>query len=104
MQGILTKERMINVVEQDEIRSKIVEQTYINRYGNRSIKLVNTRLDFEAEYIFIGFTPKGVKLGEIISEGPAGQRWIGKRAEIKLKEYCLDIQVDKCSFYKHIEL
>jgi len=41
------------------------------------IKIPHYGLDFEGEFVFLGFTKSGrVRLGEIHSSGPQGIKWI----------------------------
>ena len=82
----------------------IMEIVETDRFGNKVIKLENSRLDFEHEYIFLGMTAKTIKLGEIVSEGPNGKKWIGKRAKIENNITSLKISTDNYNYSKVIDL
>lgn len=50
----------------------ILKEVYKNDVGLDVISLGNCRLDFEAEFVFLGFTKTGkLKLGDIVSAGPS---------------------------------
>lgn len=88
----------------NEIQKAIIDKSEIDRFGNRIIKLQNSRLDFDSEYVVRGFTSKGLELGEIISEGPEGKNWKTKFAKVEEHIGFIKISVDKYSYRKFIDL
>ncbi|MDH3764490.1 MAG: hypothetical protein OER82_01600 [Nitrosopumilus sp.] len=64
------------------IRSLIESNVYVKNDEHKYIRIPNSRLDFSAEFVYLGFTKAGnPKFGEIIYSGPEGvktRKRIGK--------------------------
>lgn len=73
---------IIQTIEGHNLRELIESNAYVGRFGYKYIKMPNSRLDFSAEFVYLGFTKAGnPKFGEIISSGPERikiQKRIGK--------------------------
>ena len=61
------------------IQELIQANVYPGDHGHKMIKIPNSRLDFSAEFVFLGFTKSGrVRLGEVVFSSPQGIKWINR--------------------------
>ena len=65
-----------------DLREIIESNVFVKNDGHRFIKIPNSRLDFSAEFVYLGFTKAGnPKFGEVVFSGPEGikiQKRIGR--------------------------
>lgn len=88
-----------------DIKTEILKEVFENSHGNKVIALENSRLDFNQEMIFLGFTKTGnLKLGEVHSSGPQGQKWNNKRGKVTVSDNEIEISVDRFEYSKTIKV
>jgi len=94
-------------MENNIIQRLIKEKVVTNRVGLEVLLLGNAMLDFNSEFIFLGFTKTGkLKLGKTHSSGPSKDdyKWNNKYAKIDIEDNEIHISVDESRYHKYITI